>query len=89
MTRYLLEVVSAVQLERPGMHLFGARVEIGRWRRFELEMAVTVDAPNQVGGMALRSGVAHRGRNVADADADAPVTGAVGTGLMDAERVVQ
>src|SRR5207248_8032589 len=82
MTRYLLEVVRAVQLERPRMHLGGARVEIGGRRRFELEMAVTVDASNQVGGMALRAGVAHRGRNVADADADAPVTRAVGPGLM-------
>ena len=71
------------------MHLGGARVEIGRRRRFELEMPVTVDAPNQVGGMALGAGVAHRGRNVADADADAPVKRAVGAGLMDAERVVQ
>ena len=77
MTRYLLEVVGAVQLERPRMHLGRPRVEIGSRRRFELEMAVTVDAPNQVGGMVLRAGVAHRGRNVADADADAPVTRAI------------
>src|SRR5919197_2731447 len=89
MTRYLLEVVRAVHLERPGVDLGGARVEIGGRRRFELEMAITVNAPNQMGGMALRAGMAHRGRNVADADADAPVTRAVGAGLMDAQCVVQ
>src|SRR5690242_18931939 len=52
-------------------------------------MAIAVDASNQVGGMAPRAGVAHRGWNVADAYADAPVTSAIGVGLMDAERVVQ
>src|SRR4051812_19255806 len=89
MTGYLLEVVSAVALERAGMRFLGERVEVCGRGCLEIEMTVAVDAANEKGGMALRADVAHGRRHIADADADAPVLRAVGAGLVDGERVVQ
>ena len=52
MTGYLLEVVSAVALERAGMRFLGDRVEVCGRRFLEIEMTVAVDAANEKGGMA-------------------------------------
>src|SRR4029079_395297 len=89
MTGYLLEVVSAVALERAGMRFVGECVEVCGRGLLEIEMTVSVDTANEKGGMALGADVAHRGRHIADANADAPILRTVGARLVDGERVVQ
>jgi|HubBroStandDraft_6_1064221.scaffolds.fasta_scaffold718940_2 hypothetical protein len=71
------------------MHGKRCFIEFGLGRRFVIEMVEAVGAPNQGRRQPGRPDLAQACRDIADADADAPVVAPVRAGAVRGQRVMQ
>src|SRR5215468_2462855 len=88
--RDLLGVRGAIALVGAIVRGAGLGVHVGPRGRLEVEVAVRVRAAHEHGGrLVLHAQVLHRGRHVADGQADAPAVGSVRLRAVQAESVVE
>src|SRR6185503_858485 len=85
----LLSIGAAEAPDRVGVGGALRRAEIKAWPRLVVEMPVAVRAPHQHRGQSCAAGAADAGRDVADAETDAPVGGEVRTRVVRQMRVMQ
>src|SRR5204862_4230355 len=68
----LLGIGGTEACDRVGVDGPLGRVDINAWPRLVVEMPVAVGAPHDHGGQAWAAGAPHVGRDVAEAETDAP-----------------
>src|SRR2546430_8609108 len=85
----LLGIGGTEAYDRVGVDGPLGRADINAWPRLVVEMPVAVGAPHQHRGQPCAAGAMHVGRDVAEAETDAPIGGEVRTRIVDQEGVMQ